>query len=126
MRKPGGPKVSDGGVEAPVGEPALRLHHVNVKNLTLAVEPAGWAGDVAWNTTATFGTGLKQRLPPAIGTPAHALFHFRRSAFWHGHGDLGQLGLLIGVFQLVEGSPSTVPLRGGRVIYIIRGGLVHR
>ena len=89
MRKPGGPKVSDGGVEAPVGEPLLRLHHVNVKNLTLTVEPAGRAGDMAWNTTAAFGAGLKQRLSPAIGTPAHALFHFRRSAFWHGHSDLG-------------------------------------
>ena len=106
--------------------PPPRLHHVNVKDLTLAVKPAGRASDMAWNAAAAFWAGLKQWLPPAIGTPAHALFHFRRSAFWHGHGDLGQLGLLIGVFQLVEGSPSTVPLRDGRVIYIIRGGLVHR
>ena len=77
-------------------------------------------------TASTFRAGLQQRFAPAIGAPAHALFHFRRSAFGHCHGEMGRLGLLVRFLQRIKGSPSAVTLRGGRDIYIILRGVVHR
>ena len=107
-----------------VGRP-VTLHYVNVEDLTFPVESAGGACDVTGCTAATFRAGLQQRFAPAIGAPAHALLHFRRSAFGHCHGEMGRLGLVLGVFQPVEGSPSAVPLLGGRDIYNIPRGVVH-
>ena len=109
-----------------MARPPASLHHVGVEDLTFAVKAAGRASDMAGRTATAFGASLQQRLTPPISTPAHALFHLRGSAFWHGHGFLGRLGLLVGIFQPVKGSPSAVTLGGGRVIYIIRSGLVHR
>ena len=108
-----------------VASPPGTLHYVYVKNLTFTVESTGRARNVAGDTAATLGAGLKQRFAPAIGTPAHALLHFRGSAFGHCHGEMGRLGLVLGVFQPVEGSPSAIPLLGGRDIYNIPRGLVH-
>ena len=105
--------------------PLGTLHYVDVKDLALTVESTRRACNVAGDTTAALGAGLKERFAPAIGTPAHALLHFRGSAFGHCHGEMGRLGLVLGVFQPVEGSPSAIPLLGGRDIYNIPRGLVH-
>jgi len=102
------------------------LHHINVENLALAIEPTGRAHDVTWGAASAFGAGLEQRFAPAIGTPAHALLHFRCSAFGHCHGEMGRSGLLVGFFQRIERSPSAVTLLGGRDIYIIPCRVVHR
>ena len=104
----------------------MTLHDVNVKDLAFTIEPTGRAHDVTGCTAATFGASLQQRLAPAICAPAHALLHFRRSAFGHCHGEMGRLGLLVRVLQRIEGSPSAVARRGGRDIYIIPRGVVHR
>ena len=106
--------------------PLGTLHYVDVKDLALTVESTRRACNVAGDTTAALGAGLKERFAPAIGAPAHALLHFRRSAFGHCHGEMGRLGLLVRFLQRIEGSPSAVTLRGGRDIYIILRGVVHR
>jgi len=66
-------------------EGLIQIHH---HHLALAVMAAGRAGDVARLGATAFGAGLQQRLAPALGSPTHALFHFRGATLGNGHGRI--------------------------------------